>query len=124
MLRRLQLTLYALAVEKVLLAGQSARPLGLHYWMVTEAGSKAALPGSGKQMTSWLEQDDQWPIVRAQLEQWVVDLIKHIRAGAFPLKPLSEQCAQTCDFSEVCRISQVRSAVENKTWHLELPQVP
>jgi ATP-dependent helicase/nuclease subunit B len=33
--RRLQLTLYALAVEEVLLLDRSARPLGLAYWLVT-----------------------------------------------------------------------------------------
>ena len=34
--RRLQLTLYALAVEEVFLAGRPARPLELAYWLVTE----------------------------------------------------------------------------------------
>ena len=43
--RRLQLTLYALAVQDVLLAGHDARPLGLAYWLVTDTGPKVALPG-------------------------------------------------------------------------------
>src|SRR5206468_12552034 len=43
--RKLQLTLYALAVEGVILAGQNARPLGLAYWLVSESGAKLALPG-------------------------------------------------------------------------------
>ncbi len=38
--RRLQLTLYALAVEEVLLAGRDARPLGLAYWLVAETGAE------------------------------------------------------------------------------------
>ena len=43
--RRLQLTLYALAVEEILLAGRSARPLGLAYWLVGESGPKIARAG-------------------------------------------------------------------------------
>ena len=43
---RLQLTLYALAVEQVLLTGKNARPLGLAYWLVTDTGPKVVLPGA------------------------------------------------------------------------------
>ena len=46
-LEKLQLPLYALAVERVLFAGQIARPLGLAYWLVTDTGPKPMLP-SGK----------------------------------------------------------------------------
>lgn len=120
--RRLQLPLYAIAVEDVLLAGQSARPLGLAYWLVTEKGPKTVLPSS-KSPTSWLDDSDLWPHVREQLRGWVATLVKHIRLGDFQLKPRSEQCADRCDFSQICRIGQSRKEVEAKTWMLELPVV-
>ena len=40
----LQLSLYALAVERVLFADREARPLGLAYWLVTDTGPKVVLP--------------------------------------------------------------------------------
>jgi ATP-dependent helicase/DNAse subunit B len=115
--RKLQLTLYALAVEEVLLAGQGARPLGLAYWLVSEEGPKVALPG--RNVLLWLDETQRWRQVRRQLEEWVAMLVGHIRRGAFPLAPRSEHCTQTCPFGEVCRITQARSVP--KDWSLPLP---
>src|SRR5262249_40720639 len=56
--RRLQLTLYALAVEEVFLAGQQARPLGLAYWLVAENGPKVALPTRNQLL--WLDETARW----------------------------------------------------------------
>ena len=117
--RRLQLTLYALAVEEVLLAGTGARPLGLAYWLVTEAGPKVVLPA--RNQTLWLDEDGRWRAVREQLQRWVLTLAGHIRQGAFPLRPRSDTCTQTCPFGQVCRITQARSV--EKDWHLPLPVV-
>jgi ATP-dependent helicase/DNAse subunit B len=119
-LERLQLLLYALAVERVLLPTESARPLGLAYWMVAESGPKTVLP-STKQHTAWLSQPACWATVRLQLERWVATLVRHIRSGIFPLKPRSENCTDTCDFAQVCRISQSRWV--DKDWELALPQL-
>ncbi len=45
--RKLQLTLYALAAERVLLQGKKARPLGVAYWLVTEKVRRLCyLPGN------------------------------------------------------------------------------
>jgi RecB family exonuclease len=118
--RRLQLTLYALAVQDVLLAGEGARPLGLAYWLVTDTGPKVALPGHPRYL-AWLDETEAWRKVREQLGGWVLTLVSKIRGGEFPLKPRSEHCSQTCDFVQVCRISQVRAVVEKKTWQLPLP---
>ncbi len=104
--RRLQLTLYALAVEEVLLAGRSARPLGLAYWLVGEAGPKIALPG--RSALQWLEDGRLWRTVREQLRGWVATLVRHIRQGDFALQPRDEHCTQTCAFGQVCRITQAR----------------
>jgi ATP-dependent helicase/DNAse subunit B len=121
--RRLQLTLYALAVQEVLLADKQARPLGLAYWLVVDSGPKIALPTHPKKPVAWFDETEAWHRVREQLQNWVVQLAGHIRRGAFPLKPRSEDCTETCDFGQVCRIGQCRQVVETKTWHLPLPMV-
>jgi len=120
--RRLQLTLYALAVQEVVLADRSARPLGLAYWLVTDTGPKVALPAYPKHLT-WLDETEAWRKVREQLQAWVTTLVGKIRGGEFPLKPRSEHCTQTCDFGHICRISQSRHVVEKKVWQLPLPTV-
>ena len=56
--RKLQLTLYALAVEQVLLADHNARPLGLAYWLVAESGPKVALPVRNQVL--WLDETKHW----------------------------------------------------------------
>jgi ATP-dependent helicase/DNAse subunit B len=115
--RRLQLTLYALAVEQVLLADRGARPLGLAYWLVSENGAKVVLPARGA--VSWFQETGRWREVREQLQRWVVTLAANIRGGVFALRPRSEQCTQTCEFAQVCRITQTRWV--EKAWHLPLP---
>src|SRR5262249_9614506 len=128
--RKLQLTLYALAVEGVLLAGQGARPLGLAYWLGSEGGPKGGLPGGnveggprvavrGRNVAQWLEEGERWEVVRKRLEEWVATLVGKIRQGAFALQPRSEHCTQTCPFGQVCRITQARGV--GKVWDLPLP---
>ncbi|MGF1582979.1 MAG: PD-(D/E)XK nuclease family protein [Gemmataceae bacterium] len=119
--RKLQLTLYALAVEKVMLTNQTSRPLGLAYWLVTDTGPKNALPGRSQH--AWLDNSTMWENVRNNLEHWVVELVSRIRSGEFALKPRSEHCTQTCDFGQICRISQSRSVVVRKSWNLPLPVI-
>jgi RecB family exonuclease len=104
--RRLQLTLYALAVEQVLLADRAARPLGLAYWLVAENGPKVVLPGRNQLL--WLEETKHWRQVREQLQAWILTLARHIRGGVFPLQPREENCTETCDFGQICRITQAR----------------
>jgi ATP-dependent helicase/nuclease subunit B len=115
--RKLQLTLYAFAVETVLLAGQNARPLGLAYWLVSESGPKLALPG--RSAAAWLEDVARWPAIRETLGAWVPALVTKMRQGAFPLAPRSEHCTQTCPYGQVCRIGQARAV--GKAWDLPLP---
>jgi hypothetical protein len=118
---RLQLTLYALAVERVLLPEQTARPLGLAYWLVADSGPKLVLPGHPRHH-AWHADPARWASIRSQLQETVALLVRHIRAGAFPLRPRSEKCTETCSFSQACRITQARSV--DKTWALPLPVIP
>jgi ATP-dependent helicase/nuclease subunit B len=115
--RKLQLTLYALAVESVLLAGHGARPLGLAYWLVGEGGPKVALPG--RTVALWLEEPGRWQSTREQLSAWVATIVKKIREGAFPLAPRVENCTLNCPYGQVCRIGQARAV--GKVWELIPP---
>ncbi|MFN4259648.1 MAG: PD-(D/E)XK nuclease family protein [Gemmataceae bacterium] len=121
---RLQLTLYALAVEKVILAGRRARPLGLAYWLVVDKdGPKPVTPAAGRNQTPWLNDPSGWQRVREQLEQWVTTLVEHIRQGAFHLRPRLDTCTERCDFARMCRITQSRPYVEQKSGLLPLPVI-
>jgi ATP-dependent helicase/DNAse subunit B len=117
--RRLQLTLYALAVEEVLLAGRPARPLGLAYWLVGETGPRVVLPAHPP--ARWLEDSGPWREVRGRLRAWVATLVRHVRRGDFVLQPREDDCAQTCSFGQVCRIAQARPV--GKEGLLPLPTV-
>jgi ATP-dependent helicase/nuclease subunit B len=117
---RLQLLLYALAAERLLFADGPARPLGVAYWLVTDTGPKVVLPGDRKHH-GWFRSADEWGTLRDALEQWVIELVRHIRAGDFPLAPRSESCTETCPYAQTCRITQGRAV--GKVWGLELPVV-
>jgi RecB family exonuclease len=115
---KLQLPLYALAVERVFFPGRQARPLGLAYWLVTDDGPKPVLPGK-RQALAWLSDPKKWATFRGQLEEWVAKVVGRIRDGHFPLAPRSDTCTDTCAFGQVCRISQSRNV--GKVWDLAPP---
>jgi ATP-dependent helicase/DNAse subunit B len=115
---KLQLPLYALAVERVFFPTRKARPLGLAYWLVTDKGPKPVLPG-GRQAQAWLGDPKKWATFRKQLEEWVAKVVGRIRDGHFPLAPRSDTCTETCSFGQVCRISQSRHV--GKVWELAPP---
>jgi ATP-dependent helicase/DNAse subunit B len=115
--RKLQLTLYALAAEQVLLADRNARPLGLAYWLVADGGPKVALPMRNQLL--WLEETKRWREVREQLQGWVLTLASNIRGGVFSLAPRDENCTLTCAFGQICRITQARGV--KKVGMLSLP---
>lgn len=112
---KLQLPLYALAVERVFFPGRPGRPLGLAYWLVTDTGPKPVLPGS-RQALAWLTDRKKWATFRQHLEAWVATIVGRIRDGQFPLAPRSDTCTDTCSFGSVCRIAQSRNT--GKVWEL------
>src|SRR5262249_25721146 len=115
---KLQLPLYALAVQRVLFSGKDARPLGLAYWLVTDTGPKPVLPGR-RQVMAWLSDPKKWATFRQQLEDWVARLVGRLRDGQFPPAPRSDTCTETCPYGQVCRISQSRNV--GKLWDLPPP---
>ena len=115
---KLQLPLYALAVERVFFPTRPARPLGLAYWLVTDKGPKPVLP-AGRQAQAWMSDPKKWTTFRKQLEEWVAKVVGRIRVGQFPLAPRSDTCTDTCSFGPICRISQSRHV--GKVWELAPP---
>ena len=91
----LQLPLYALAVERLVLKGAAA----LHdvgYWRLSGDGFKTI------RLPAWAE-DQQ------RLENHVIDLVNHLRHGIFAVDPRKDDCTQRCEFAAVCRIGQIRA---------------
>ena len=112
----LQLSLYALAAERVVLAHEEARPLDAAYWEVRDKGFLKR-----HTMTSPAnDPDDQWTRHAGDLEAFVVDLAERLRQADFAIAPRREDCTRTCDYQFVCRIKQVRRA--EKVW-VEAPRL-
>jgi ATP-dependent helicase/nuclease subunit B len=120
-LRKLQLPLYALALERVFFADRPSRPLGVAYWLVTDTGPKIVLPG-GRTPVLWLTDPQRWPAFRQRLEAFVGAVVEQIRAGTFPLAPQSDHCTASCPYGPVCRIGAGQPA--EKRWRVPLPIVP
>jgi ATP-dependent helicase/nuclease subunit B len=103
--RRLQLDLYALAVEQVLLADREA--IGIHsgYWHVT---------ASGFDVWHAMHEQDSWTARKERLTELVFSLARGIRDGQFPVHSPDEHCTTYCEFKTICRVHQARSL--EKTW--------
>ena len=111
----LQLPLYALATEAVLLADQRAVPWRAGYWYLKENGFK---PRQALKMHACrgdrLEPEAEWEALRRVVVQSVAALVAGIRAAEFPVASADDQCTRICPFRTICRINQVRSL--GKTW--------
>lgn len=111
----LQLPLYALAAEKLLLADRGAAPWRTAYWFVKENGY------GEKRALAMYELDDgklvpsgQWEALQETVRARVRDLVHGVRRAEFPVLSADEQCAGRCEFGTVCRVNQARAL--DKTW--------
>ena len=93
---RIQLPLYALAVERLGLAGSVEQLFDLAYWELREKGFKPV--------------KIDWPSYREELVPAVINAVKSLRAGGFEVNSVDKDCTRLCDFSTACRIKQVREA--------------
>lgn len=94
-----QLPLYAMAVERLGLAGEGAALRDVGYWALRDKGFKR------------IDLDD-WPGVRARLEAEVLAAVGRLREGVFVVSPEKPDCSRSCDYATVCRIGQVRDVVK------------
>jgi len=93
----LQLLLYAMAVEKLILGNEAAGPAGVGYWGLKKDGYK--------ELTF-----PDWQQVKDELEAHVLGVVDRIRDGVFAVDSRKAGCESYCDFRSICRIRQVRLA--------------
>lgn len=105
----LQLPLYALAVERIVLQKTTALLHDVGYW---------ALAGDGFKPIAL----KQWESDRQALEEYVSGVVGQLRQGLFIVDSCKDDCVHRCEYGSICRIRQVRAArkVRESGPHLEL----
>jgi ATP-dependent helicase/nuclease subunit B len=117
--RQIQLPLYALAVERLLLTSDKAVPLSAGYWSVLGDGyrvkSRTGRPLAIHDVEGQkLSPASDWSKTHDRLVARIGEMIAAIRRGEFPVYNDNPQCTNHCEFRTVCRIAQVRSL--EKRW--------
>ncbi len=115
--RQLQLPLYALAAEKLLLADQQAVALATGYWNVKEKGfasGRDALLEFRTATNKGLQDSAEWNSLMPSIFARIEKVIHGVRAGQFPVYNENQNCTASCDFSKICRVAQIRSL--EKVW--------
>jgi ATP-dependent helicase/DNAse subunit B len=113
--KALQLPLYAMAVQDLLLADQNAIPWQAGYWHVRDGGfhPKRAL-AFHERTDEGIRRTEQWSEFRARLMERVTSLVAGIQQGQFPMHCDDDKCTALCDYKTVCRVHTVRSL--EKQW--------
>ena len=114
---QLQLPLYALAAEQLLLADQGAVALATGYWNIQGKGFDGKRGGTLqlRELTDQtLKTSDDWKKLQPEIMARVQELISGIRTGQFPVYNEDEHCTRSCSLSTVCRVAQIRSL--EKVW--------
>jgi CRISPR/Cas system-associated exonuclease Cas4 (RecB family) len=93
----LQLPLYALAVERIVLETEAAVLHDVGYWALAGKGFTSIA------LKAW--EDD-----REALEEFVVRVVGQLRQGVFPVDSRKGDCNHRCEHSAVCRFAEVRTS--------------
>jgi hypothetical protein len=113
--RALQLPIYAMAVEELLMVDRRAMPWRIGYWYLKDRGfDPSCFPEVLADVAQGAMQVNPWRELRGTLLARVVELVHGIRDGDFPVYSRDDQCTSHCEFSTVCRVNQVRAI--GKTW--------
>ncbi len=115
----IQLSLYALAVQRLGLVAEDALPFQLGYWFIKETGFKKILD-TGSVSGDSLEEHADWQELQEKLEAYIPQLAADIRQGNFPVYNTDPNCTSRCEYSKTCRVGQIRSLEESlhKTWEI------
>jgi RecB family exonuclease len=97
--RLLQLPLYAMAVERIILADEHVRLRDVGYWALRQGGYKPIA-------------FEEWEAAQAALESYVAELVGRLRRGIFVVDSQVDGCEGFCDYRAICRIRQVRLAAK------------
>jgi ATP-dependent helicase/DNAse subunit B len=105
---RLQLPIYVEAAQALVFHGK-ATPLAAGYWSMTAGfDAKGALAAAKND-----DNGERWEKVRETVHRLVGKFVGDIRHGDFPVASRDDKCTSYCEFSTVCRVTQIRSL--NKT---------
>ena len=116
----LQLPLYAMAAQQLLLKEGGAQPWQAGYWSLnTKTGYQPnkAIPFS-EVSGEGVETRDSWKTLQESLLTTIVGQIRDIRGAKFPVFSQDDKCTSQCSYSTVCRINEVRT--HNKLWQISL----
>lgn len=115
--RSLQLVLYALATQRLNLAGENAVPIQAGYWCLRETGW-TPITKPPKLGPNGLEQHADWLALVDVLDDLVPRLAAGIRSGQFPVFNSDTSCTTYCAYKTACRVSQIRPLEDSlaKTW--------
>jgi hypothetical protein len=106
----LQLPLYALAVQELLMVDRRAVPWRVGYWFLKEKGfDTQGLPQFFERAEIGVQETSDWQSLRGTLLDRVATLVRGIRGGKFPIFSTDDKCTSYCAYRTVCRIGQIRS---------------
>jgi ATP-dependent helicase/DNAse subunit B len=113
----LQLPLYAMAVQDLLLASENAVPWAGGYWHVKDGGYRAkhALKFHERAGGS-VRPTEAWDRLRTELIDRVGRIVNAVRGGQFPMHCEDDKCTGLCEYKTVCRVGTVRAL--EKSWEL------
>ncbi len=111
----LQLPLYALAVQELLMIDRRAVPWRVGYWYLKGKGFEThSLPQFFEPSESGIQETEHWQTLKSTLLSRVASLVRGIRTGVYPVYSRDDNCTSRCEYRTICRIGQVRSL--NKVW--------
>ncbi len=109
-----QLPLYALATQQLLLAEQDAVPWLVGYWIVkTNKGIKEQME-LHRITGEKVEPTEEWERLQQTVRQQVFRVVRGVQDGIFPVFSTDDDCTSSCAFRTVCRINHVRAL--QKSW--------
>jgi len=105
-----QLPLYALAVQELLMIDRRAKPWRVGYWFLRDSGfDSLEIPQFYRRTPEGLRETEDWSSLRGTLLSRVMSLVHGVRDGQFPVYSLDDKCTGRCEFHSICRIGQVRA---------------
>ena len=120
--KQVQLPLYALAAEELLLSGEKAQALAAGYWSIQNKGFEKGAIHLKSPDGNGLQPSEEWGQLRQQLVETLGNLVEGVQSGHFPVFNSDENCTRGCPYRTICRVGQIRAL--EKQWPPEQEQRP
>lgn len=111
----LQLPLYVLAAERVLLR-EEREALAAELYSLREQRFKPLLQRYRKAGTEHQEEDPAWRELLELATNFVAEYVTGIRRGEFPVLIRGESCPGHCEFRRICRYTERRAFKKQTDW--------